>query len=37
VPIQLIYERWTTEYSALWAGKLTKIKYRVEKKEKPNA
>ena len=30
VPIQMIYERWTSEYSALWAGKLTAFKYRVE-------
>lgn len=30
VPIQMIHERWTTEYSALWAGKLTGLKYRLE-------
>lgn len=30
VPIQMIYDRWTTEYSALWAGRMTAIKYRVE-------
>ena len=30
VPIQLIYDRWTTEYSALWASRLTLVKYRVE-------
>ncbi len=30
VPIQLIHERWTTEYSALWAGKLTALKYELE-------
>ncbi len=30
VPIQMIHERWTTEYSALWAGKLTALKYRLE-------
>jgi DNA-binding transcriptional ArsR family regulator len=30
VPIQEIHERWTTEYSALWASKLTRIKYAVE-------
>ena len=30
VPIQLIYERWATEFSALWAGQLTQIKTRVE-------
>lgn len=30
VPIQMIHERWTTEFSALWAGKLTSLKYRLE-------
>ena len=34
VPIQMIYDRWTTEYSALWASQLTKIKYHVESQEK---
>ena len=34
VPIQLIYDRWTSEYSALWAQKLTKVKYSVESKGK---
>jgi len=32
VPIQMIYDRWTTEYSALWAKGLTAIKYAVEAK-----
>lgn len=30
VPIQMIHERWSSEYSALWAGKLTALKYRIE-------
>ena len=30
VPIQLIHERWTSEFSALWASRLTKIKYAAE-------
>lgn len=30
VPIQLIHERWTTEYSAYWSGNLTRIKYLAE-------
>ena len=34
VPIQMIHDRWTTEYSALWAGTLTRIKYRVESKRR---
>lgn len=33
VPIQLIHERWTDEYSAHWAGKLTAFKYRLEQGE----
>ena len=32
-PIQMIYERWTTEYSAMWAGRLTEFKRQVEKKQ----
>ncbi|MDZ4779767.1 MAG: metalloregulator ArsR/SmtB family transcription factor [Planctomycetia bacterium] len=30
VPIQMIYDRWTTEFSAYWAAGLTRIKYRIE-------
>lgn len=30
VPIQMIYDRWTTEYSAYWAAGLTRMKYRIE-------
>ncbi len=30
VPIQLLYERWTNEYSAMWASKLTAFKVNVE-------
>jgi predicted transcriptional regulator len=30
VPIQMIYDRWTSEYSALWASRVTRIKYAVE-------
>ena len=30
VPIQMIYDRWTSEYSALWASALTRVKYAVE-------
>ena len=32
-PIQLIYERWKTEYSAMWAGRLTDFKRQVEIKQ----
>ncbi len=30
MPIQQIYDRWTSEYSALWARDLTRLKYAVE-------
>lgn len=30
VPIQMIHERWTTQYSAYWSGNLTRIKYLAE-------
>ncbi|HEY2628104.1 MAG TPA: helix-turn-helix transcriptional regulator [Usitatibacter sp.] len=30
VPIHMIYDRWTTEFSAYWAGGLARMKYRVE-------
>lgn len=30
VPIQMIYDRWTSEYSAYWSGNLTRIKYLAE-------
>jgi DNA-binding transcriptional ArsR family regulator len=29
-PIQLIHERWTTEFSAFWAARLTRLKYSAE-------
>jgi len=32
-PIQMIHDRWTTEYSAYWAGHLTRIKYIAESKQ----
>ena len=34
VPIQMIYDRWTSEYSKLWASGMTRLKYRVESKRK---
>jgi predicted transcriptional regulator len=30
VPIQMIYDRWTSEYSAFWASKATDLKFLVE-------
>lgn len=29
-PIQLIHERWTTEFSSYWAARLTRLKYDAE-------
>lgn len=34
VPIQMIHDRWTSEFSRLWASQLTRIKYTVEAKGK---
>lgn len=34
VPIQMIYDRWTSEYSRLWASGLTRLKYRLEERGK---
>lgn len=34
IPIQLIYDRWTDQYSAFWASKLVDIKTRIESKLK---
>jgi len=33
-PIQMIHNRWTDEYSAYWAGQLTRIKYQAEARKK---
>jgi DNA-binding transcriptional ArsR family regulator len=30
VPIQLIHERWTTDFSAHWAAQLTRLQYAAE-------
>jgi len=30
VPIQMIHDRWTTEYSAYWSDKLIRIKHLAE-------
>jgi hypothetical protein len=30
VPIQLIYDRWTTEYSQFWASQVTDLKFKAE-------
>ena len=34
VPIQMIHERWTTQFSAYWASRLTKVKHRIEARGK---
>ena len=35
-PIQMIYDRWTTEYSGYWAGHLMRIKYLAEARHENN-
>jgi uncharacterized protein YndB with AHSA1/START domain/DNA-binding transcriptional ArsR family regulator len=35
VPIQTIYDRWISRYSALWAARLTSIKYTLEEERPP--
>jgi predicted transcriptional regulator len=30
VPIQMIYDRWTSEYSSLWAAKAVDLKLKLE-------
>lgn len=30
VPIQLIYDRWTTEYGGFWGSKMADVKYAIE-------
>ena len=32
IPIQLIYDRWTTDFSSFWAGRLADIQTRVEER-----
>src|SRR3972149_6064439 len=33
IPIQAVYDRWISHYSALWASRLTALKYELEKEE----
>ena len=33
VPIQMIYDRWTTDYSRFWATQVTDIKFMLESKK----
>ena len=30
VPVHMIYDRWTSEFSSFWAGKLARMKYTLE-------
>ncbi len=32
IPIQKIYDRWTTDYSSFWAGRMAGIQTRVEQR-----
>ena len=33
-PIQMIYDRWTDDYSAYWATQAVDLKYKVENKKR---
>jgi DNA-binding transcriptional ArsR family regulator len=33
VPLQLIHERWSSEYGRFWAAQLTRLKRAVEERE----
>jgi predicted transcriptional regulator len=35
VPIQMIYDRWTSEYGAFWASQVADLKYQIESKQAP--
>lgn len=35
VPIQMIYDRWTSDYSGFWAAKAVDLKLRVESDGQP--
>jgi uncharacterized protein YndB with AHSA1/START domain len=37
IPIQSIYDRWISQYSARWASQLTSLKYQLEQEELPMA
>ena len=32
VPIQLLHDRWTTQYSAFWTERMADIKSRIERR-----
>lgn len=34
IPIQMIYDRWTDEYTGHWAGRVSQIKYAAEQAAK---
>jgi len=36
-PIQMIYDRWTTEYSSFWASQVTDLKFKSEHAKKGSA
>jgi DNA-binding transcriptional ArsR family regulator len=37
VPIQIIHDRWATEFSTLWSGPIARLKYRVEAEDQSKA
>ena len=35
IPIQMIYDRWTSDYSAFWASELVDLKMLIESENSP--
>lgn len=36
VPIQMIYDRWTSQYSSFWATKMVDLKFMIEGDSNPS-
>ena len=34
IPIQLVYDRWTTEYGKLWSSHMTDVKFKAEARKR---
>jgi hypothetical protein len=34
IPVQQIYDRWTTRYSAFWAGRMTDLEARIDERRR---
>jgi len=36
-PIQMIYDRWTSEFSRVWSSHITKLKYVIEQDQQDSS